>query len=117
MSTDYYTLREGIHNLQRIDQGRVVQAPAWVATDVDGRVLAIVHEDCLGWLADRGIRIARRCNGVISVSGAGLDDEVVLSEYGEPVTLGELRRGDDGASGFPVCPCGSGRGAAGCCRG
>ena len=43
---------------------------------------------------DHDTKIAHRSGGSITVYATGPDDQQVISEYGELVTLGQLRRGE-----------------------
>ena len=61
--------------------------------DAAGRRLGILTLDALGLIADRDSPVAHRSGGRIVVSGTGPDEQWAISEYGEPVTLGDLRRG------------------------
>ena len=89
MSTSYYAPREGYH-ITKNDGAYVwflLYGDTWVAT---------VNHQYLQVVVDRNRKVAERVNGAILMhpDAAGLPDtEWVVSEYGEPVTVGDLRRG------------------------
>ena len=90
MSTSYYKVREGY----RIDCGAERPIERWYVIHArTGQVVASVDPDHLHILADRDEKAAHRGGGTITVYATGPDSEWVLSAYGEPVTLGDLRRG------------------------
>lgn len=90
MSTSYHALRAPIEYIER-------SSPRAVLYDMhgDGKWLGSLHEACLTILADRDAKVAHRDNdGDIVVTHPGPDDMQAISEYGELVTLGQLRRGE-----------------------
>lgn len=89
MSTSYYKVREGY----RIAPTDPFDGRWEVASRNTGTIVAVILGDHLGILADRDEKAAHRGGGTITVYATGPDSEWVLSEYGEPVTLGDLRRG------------------------
>lgn len=83
MSTTYYQPR-----------GRIApDGDVWAVYADDGTRMATVLPEGLYLLIDRDAPVAHRSGGTISVTGTGLDGEWCISENGEPVTLGDLRRG------------------------
>lgn len=94
MSTDYYGPPEGY----RLERAADVEGREWwalVQTDTGERV-ALVRGDRVGLLSDRYREVAHRSNGKISMqpgAAAMTDSEWAISEYGEPVLVGDLRRG------------------------
>ena len=94
MSTDYYGPREG-YRLERADDIDGREWWALVETDTGERV-ALVRGDRLGLLSDRDREVAFETEGKVRMkygAAAMTDSEWAISEYGEPVTLGDLRRG------------------------
>ena len=89
MSTSYYALRAPIEYIER-------SSPRAVLYDMhgDGKWLGSLHEACLTILTDRDVKVAHRSSGVIAVTHPGPDDMQAISEYGDLVTLGQLRRGE-----------------------
>lgn len=88
MSTSYYALR---HPAAAVV---AVSPRSFTVRDGVGRWLATIDLDALGWIADRDIKVAHRSGGTIVVTHPGPDDMRAISEYGELVTLGQLRRGE-----------------------
>ena len=90
MSTRYYGPPEGY----RLD---LADAGWWALVEVEsGERVARVLEQHVRLLADRERLVAYRSGGVIRMkpAAAGLaDTDWAVSEYGEPVTVGDLRRG------------------------
>lgn len=90
MSTNYYRVREGYS----IEPFAGALGPYWhVLHKATGKRVAGIDCEHIHIVADRDEKAARRCGGEIMVYATGPDDEWVISEYGEPVTLGDLRRG------------------------
>lgn len=89
MSTSYYALR----NRLMVSSRRRGDGLHSVYDEV-GELVAAVRDDYFGLLADRDVRVAHRSGGVIVVTDPGPDDQPAISEYGELVTLGQLRRGE-----------------------
>lgn len=86
MSTTYYALRRPIARL--IPMGTVVDLK-----DAAGAFVGVLHRDHLHLAADRDETVAHRSGNTIRVTATGSDAEQAVSEYGELVTLGELRKG------------------------
>ena len=96
MSTNYYKVWMG-HELARFGH-RFYKDDLWALYNVEtGARVALVSREGLLLVADRDNKAAHRAhvNGIprITVYATGPDDEWAISEYGEPVTLGDLRRG------------------------
>lgn len=90
MSTTYYRVRGGI----RIEPALDLSPDWWAIEDATTHErVGTVRGDYLSVLADRDDRAGHRSNGRIAVYATGPDSEWVVSEYGEAVTLGDLRRG------------------------
>lgn len=87
MSTSYYSLRAPVMAV-RFDRG------LHVLIDGLGLWLGQLSVEALHIAADRDTRVALRSGARIVVSATGPDDEQAISEYGELVTLGQLRRGE-----------------------
>lgn len=90
MSTTYYRTHAGIRIEPALDL-----SPDWWAIE-DARTherVGTVRGDYLSALADRDEEAAHSSGGSVKVYASGLDAEWVISEYGEAVTLGDLRRG------------------------
>lgn len=90
MSTTYYALR---HPVARVREVSDAMGTRYDAVTRSGDVGATFRPDCLHILADLDSRVAHRSGNVISVSGTGPDNAQAISDYGELVTLGDLRRG------------------------
>lgn len=89
MSTTYYRVHPGI----RIEPALDLSPDLWAIEDQDtGERLGTIRGDGL-YALRRGDRVAHSSGGRIAVYATGLDSEWVISEYGEAVTLGDLRRG------------------------
>lgn len=96
MSTNYYRVREG-YQLARFGE-RDHREDWWGLYSIEtGARVATVSRGGLPLVADRDNKAAHRvyADGIprITVYATGTDDEWAISEYGEPVTLGDLRRG------------------------
>lgn len=89
MSTTYYALR---HPVARVERLYAPGAP-YAALNAYGRRVATVDHYCLHLLANRDEKVAHRSGDRIAVYATGPDDAQAISDYGELVTLGELRRG------------------------
>jgi len=90
MSTNYYRVREGYS----IEPYALGKGQFWhVRLNETGEVVASIRADHIGLVADYDEKAAHRSGGTVRVYATGPDSEWVLSEYGEPVTLGDLRRG------------------------
>lgn len=90
MSTNYYKVQE----CYSIEPYALGQGQFWhVRLNRTGEVVASIRADHIGIMADRDEKAAFRSGGTITVHATGPDSEWVLSAYGEPVTLGDLRRG------------------------
>jgi hypothetical protein len=85
VSTRYYLPRAQV---ARMDVGLLVHL-----YDAGNVLIGILTLDALPCIADRDAPVAHRSGGRITVSGTGPDEQWAISEYGEPVTLGDLRRG------------------------
>lgn len=92
MSTDYYGPPEG-YRLER-----AADIDGWwalVQTDTSERV-ALVRGDRVGLLSDRDRDVAFETEGKVRMkpgAAAMADTEWAISEYGDPVLVGDLRRG------------------------
>lgn len=92
MSTYYYGPPDG-YRLER-----AADVDGWwalVQTDTGERV-ALVRGDRVGLMSDRDREVAFRFSGVIRMkpdAASMTDAEWAISEYGEPVLVGDLRRG------------------------
>lgn len=90
MSTSYYALKRPAVTLRPWPSGNGV----WIR-DRERRIIGSIRMGCLPWAADRDVKVAHRGNdGDIVVTHPGPDDMQAISEYGELVTLGQLRRGE-----------------------
>lgn len=86
MSTTYYALRAPIARL--VPMGKVYDLK-----DARGAFVGVLGVDHLHIAADRDEKVAHRSGGSITVYATGPDTQQAVSQYGELVTLGELRRG------------------------
>ena len=94
MSTSYYRVRDGYRLVAPTSQS---SPPTWWAVQTtDGVEVAIVHAGALRLVVDSDSwpHAAESSGGRVQVNATGLDSEWVVSEYGEPVQLGQLRRGE-----------------------
>lgn len=93
MSTTYYALRYPVVRVDITDNALMGKIYHLVRPDeTQGGVL---RPDTLHLVADRDNKAAYRDNGGdIVVYATGPDDQQAISEYGELVTLGQLRRGE-----------------------
>lgn len=87
MSTSYYALRPPVVRVE--SRGALA-----IAVDTRGHLVASVRPDCLHILANRDEKVAHRSANRTVVLVPGADDVQAISEYGELVTLGQLRRGE-----------------------
>lgn len=93
MSTSYYAPREG-YRLE--DNSASVGRSLWHLVSVTDGWAATFDGQHLHLAFDRCRKVAEQFRGRILMrpDAAGLPDtEWVVSEYGEPVTVGDLRRG------------------------
>ena len=89
MSTAYYALRAPVVRVEQPNPRLLVY------TLHDGNVqVGELRPTTLHLAADCDVRVAHRSGGVIVVTHPGPDDMQAISEYGELVTLGQLRRGE-----------------------
>ena len=92
MSTNYHAPPEGY----RLERANDIEGWwALVQTDTGERV-ALVRGDRVGLMSDRDRDVAFRFSGVIRMkpdAASMTDAEWAISEYGEPVLVGDLRRG------------------------
>jgi hypothetical protein len=89
VSTTYYALR---HPIARVRGCSDAAGLRFDAVDRSGVVVATFRPGALHLLADRNEQVAHRSGLTISVSATGTDETQAISEYGDLVTLGELRR-------------------------
>jgi len=88
MSTTYYALR---HPVAKVNDCLGYRFDLY--NDV-GTCMGWLHADTLHLAADRDVKVAQRSGASVVVTHPGPDDQQAISEYGELVTLGALRRGD-----------------------
>lgn len=91
MSTNYYAVRSG-YRVEPLFNGN----PAcnwWNLNDVRGVFGGNIRREFLSAVADRDELVALRAGGSLTVTSSLPDATWVISEYGEPVTLGDLRKG------------------------
>lgn len=86
MSTTYYALRRPIARM--VPSGSIFDLK-----DAGGAFVGVLHRDHLHIAADRDEKVAHRSGGTITVYATGPDAIQAVSEYGELVTLGDLRAG------------------------
>jgi hypothetical protein len=91
VSTKYYRVHSG-YKLTRAKAG-TMPASWWAIETEQGDIVAMLHPDHLRMAAGDDYA-AQRSGGRVQVYATGLDSEWTVSEYGEPVTLGQLRRGE-----------------------
>lgn len=91
MSTTYYALRHPVVRVDRVtpngelyDLIQLSHRP-WVGS---------LRAEFLHLVADRDEKVAHRSGGSITVYATGPDDQQAISEWGDIVTLGQLRRGE-----------------------
>lgn len=87
MSTTYYALRHPVRSV-------TMKTNRYSLRDENGAWLGSLLPRALHLAADRDTRVAHRSGSNTIVYSAGPDAEQAISEYGELVTLGQLRRGD-----------------------
>jgi hypothetical protein len=90
VSTTYYALR---HPIARVRECSDAAGLRYDAVNHSGVVVATFRPDALHLLAARDVRVAHQSGGSIAVYATGPDEAQAISDYGEMVTLGELRRG------------------------
>lgn len=94
MSTTYYALRHPVAELVPW-LARPTVCDMYRLGPADERVwIGCVDAPALHLVADRDVKVAHRSGGAIAVYATGPDDMQAISEYGEIVTLGQLRRGE-----------------------
>lgn len=92
MSTSYFALRHPVVRVQRTSD--ISSVYDLTTADPHWWIGALTME-ALGILADRDVQVAHRGNaGDIVVTHPGPDDMQAISERGDLVTLGQLRRGE-----------------------
>lgn len=93
MSTTYYKLRDGL-TLERVPSVSLnIEAPSVVIRSAAGDLIGVLHEDYARMVAGDD-HAGVRSGGRTTVYATGLDSEYAISEYGEIVTLGQLRRNE-----------------------
>lgn len=93
MSTTYYKIRDGF-TLERVPPVVVnIEAPSVIIRAAAGQIIGAIHEDYARMVAGDD-HAAVRSGGRTTVYATGLDSDYAVSEYGEIVTLGQLRRNE-----------------------
>jgi len=90
LSTSYYALRVPVVRVEQPNPRLLVYT---LHDDYDIQV-GELRSTTLHLAADRDVKVAHRSDGVIVVTHPGPDDMQAISDYGELVTLGQLRRGE-----------------------
>ena len=97
MSTYYHGPPEGYRLERAPDPEGSWAAGWWALVQIDtGERVALVRGDRVGLLSDRDRDVAFETEGKVRMkpgAAAMTDAEWAISEYGEPVLVGDLRRG------------------------
>ena len=89
MSTTYYALRPPVVRVEQPNPRLLV----YTLHDDDIKI-GELSPTTLHLVADRDTEVAHRSGGSITVYATGPDDQQAISDRGELVTLGQLRRGE-----------------------